>query len=860
MFRRSLPPLPRLKGLLLLLLVFATLSVAAAVYHGLRLRSEALRAYRDIASNLMRVGERELTSTLTEIDRTLSSHGQNWLALAHSTSGDAQLREDIAKLPALRSISLVDAGGRVLASSLDDLRGRPLSPDALATLTSLPGVPLQVSALWKGRDLSDGLPITGPMDVRSGPYFFTIMYRAAAVGPQPAPWLVATVNADYFSGLLASMSNHPDGVVELYRYDGLLLASTHPDTHPPGTSAASHSVFSQWLPEREIGLIDPDMGPDGPQILAFRASRHYPFVLQVHLPYQAVLANWETEVWHLEQGVAGALLFVALLTLLLYRQQQHRHATQSRISSEIALAARVFDDSYDGIVITDAQLHILRINAAFTRTTGYSAEEAQGKTPSLLSSGSHGAGFYKTMWDSILHHGGWQGEVVNRRKNGELYHERLAISTVRDASGLTTHYIGMFADISGHKRQEAALQQALDRAESANQAKSQFLAVMSHEIRTPLNGILGMAQLLQMAEVTPAERVDYAATILDSGQVLLTLLNDILDLSKVEAGKMELTITPTDPTRMLQDTVTLFSKTAQRKGLLLHVDGPALPHHCYGIDALRLKQMLANLISNAIKFTTQGEICLRVQELQRQGNQARLKVSVSDTGIGIPANKLAELFRPFSQVDSSTTRRFGGTGLGLSIVANLATLMGGEVGVESTEGHGACFWFTLSAPVLVPSVPTPRPIPESEMPASAPDTPTPPNTRILIAEDNPVNRKFIQIMLTRLGYTQLQMAENGAEAVQHIQAGEYPGLVLMDCQMPVMDGYEATRQIRQWQRTQREAGHTPPEIPIVALTAAAFDNEREACLAAGMDDFLAKPVAMQALQDMLRHWVPPHGH
>ena len=594
-----------------------------------------------MARNLVRVGERELTGTLTLVERTLATRDDDWQVLTGSPDGDLKLSEDISQLPALRSLSVVDATGRILASSTPGNRGRQLSSDALAALAGVPGLPLDVSIPWTGRDLADGVPARKPINVRDTSYFFTLASRSPQAGPGGPVWLVAAVNPDFFANFLSAVAERPDFVVELYRYNGVLLTSTQPQTRSPGYNAAAHPVFREWLPEREIGLIDPDLTAGAPQILAFRASRRFPVVLQARLDHEAALTGWRDEVQHLIQGTAGTLLFVMLLTWLLYRQQLRRAVAEAAIRSEIELAARVFDVSYDGIMITDTHNHILRVNAAFTQMTGYTLEEVQGKTPGVLSSGQHDASFYASLWASIRDTGQWVGEITNRRKNGEQFPERLAISTVNDAAGRITHYIGTFADISQRKHEEAELAQARDRAEAANLAKSQFLAVMSHEIRTPMNGILGMAQMLQTPNLERADQIEYASTIFHSGQVLLTLLNDILDLSKVEAGKMELQLAPADPARVLQEVAALFTEAAQRKGLLMHTDSQALAHHCYGLDVIRLRQMLTNLINNAIKFTDHGEVHLRVEETGRQGAKARLKFSVIDTGIGIPPDKLA---------------------------------------------------------------------------------------------------------------------------------------------------------------------------------------------------------------------------
>jgi len=392
------------------------------------------------------------------------------------------------------------------------------------------------------------------------------------------------------------------------------------------------------------------------------------------------------------------------------------------------------------------------------------------------------------------------------------------------------------------------LMRAKEAAEAANIAKSRFLAVMSHEIRTPLNGVLGMAQLLLAPAVSDSERKEYARTILNSGQTLLTLLNDILDLSKVESGKLELESGVIDPTQILQEAETLFSGSAQEKALHLASSCQVPAQMRYRGDPYRLRQMLSNLVSNAIKFTQQGWITLDVREIERDASSAMLEFSVTDTGIGIPADKLDLLFRPFSQVDDSSTRNQSGTGLGLSIVASLARLMNGSAGVESRLGKGSRFWFRIRADLQADtneSRCSPRAAETDKAPSSVPAT----GKRILVVEDNPTNRLVVTKLLESQGFTSFS-AEDGQQGVDMLVSGLEVDLVLMDLQMPVLDGYLATARIRE-----REQALGCRRLPIIALTADAFPEDRQHCLDAGMDDYLAKPIVARDLFAVIERWL-----
>lgn len=415
---------------------------------------------------------------------------------------------------------------------------------------------------------------------------------------------------------------------------------------------------------------------------------------------------------------------------------------------------------------------------------------------------------------------------------------------------------------------QAELEHALVRAEQASQAKSRFLASMSHEIRTPMNGILGLSQLLQDPAVDDTQRQAYIGQLQQSSQGLLGLLSDMLDLSKSETGTLALHLQSAAPCRVLEETVALFAQQAREKGLELRCHCAVAADAQWMLDAARLRQMLMCLMGNAVKFTAQGHVALAVSAKDADDGTNLLEFSVSDSGPGIPADKQAALFQSFSRVDDSSTTQHDGAGLGLALVQQLTLRMGGTVGVESKPGAGARFWFSIPAQrsneaAAAPAVPAANHAQPSQLAAAASVSPVaaPASSEaaplgklagsVLVAEDHPVNQMLIKTLLGQLG-VQVQMVDNGAKAVHAYTENPAFDCILMDVRMPEMDGLEATRAIRQWEQAQPGR-----HCPIMAVTANAYEEDRAACLDAGMDDFLPKPIVRGDLHRKLAQWLSP---
>ncbi|WAJ35557.1 response regulator [Pseudomonas sp. GOM7] len=434
------------------------------------------------------------------------------------------------------------------------------------------------------------------------------------------------------------------------------------------------------------------------------------------------------------------------------------------------------------------------------------------------------------------------GQALERIQGGD-YSQPLREVGNDELTDLARHINNLAStlDRSGREQRLAieALVQAREESEQANRAKSDFLAMMSHELRTPMNGVLGMLQLLETTELND-EQAEYAALAAESTEHLLKVINDILDFSRIERGALELESIPFNLPELLEGSVQVFQHSAQQRGLELSLEiQPGLEHLEISGDPTRIRQILVNLIGNALKFTEEGSIALHAQWQILDEQVLWFTCSVRDSGIGIDSEHLGRMFDAFAQADNSISRRYGGTGLGLPIARTLAERMGGTLNVESQVGSGSVFTLEIPLPFR----------PAQEHPADIEGQPlgTGDGQQVLLVEDNPVNQTVIEAMLRSLGY-RVSLAADGQQAVQRFAEQPYAA-ILMDCRLPLMDGYEATRQIRQ-----QAQGHA---VPIIALTANALQGDRETCLAAGMNDYLAKPFKRADLQRILQRWLHP---
>ncbi|MBA2764850.1 MAG: PAS domain S-box protein [Thermoleophilaceae bacterium] len=537
------------------------------------------------------------------------------------------------------------------------------------------------------------------------------------------------------------------------------------------------------------------------------------------------------------------------------RDVTHRKSAEAALERGERQTRQILATAHDAFVSIDGEGTIIDWNPQAEASFGWSREEALGRelATTIIPEGNREA--HTRGLARFLETG--EGKVVGKRleltalnRDGYEFPVELTISPLMTDRGYI--FNAFLRDISERKRATEDIADARDLALQASSTKSMFVATASHEIRTPINGVIGVSEMLLDTDLNDEQR-GYAETIISSGEALVEIIDDLLDFSKIEAGRLDLDLADVDLRETIAQACSMLAVQARCKGLELVVvvdaDVPALVR----ADAGRWRQVVANFVSNSIKFTAEGEITVRASASRSTGSTTVVRLEVTDTGIGIEDTALGQLFEPYSQADGSTTRLFGGTGLGLAISKQLIELMGGQIGVESQIGRGSSFWFEVEVEVAVIDGRE-----EGSEGVSEPVDPAdcvPPNGSsrcILVVEDNPVNQLVTGRLVEKCGF-EAQIAGNGRQALEAMSDGRFAA-VLMDCQMPELDGDETTREIRR-----RALGKW--RIPIIAVTANAMHGERERCIAQGADDYLTKPLRHEALRGALDRWVPdsPQG-
>jgi PAS domain S-box-containing protein len=521
----------------------------------------------------------------------------------------------------------------------------------------------------------------------------------------------------------------------------------------------------------------------------------------------------------------------------------HDISEKKKVEEQLKLISRSVEQNPVSILITDINGYIEYTNPAFTQITGYSFEEVKGENPRILQSGEHPKTYYEELWETILNGRDWEGEFRNKRKNGEFHWEQAVISPIIDEEGKITHFVSIKEDVTEKKRIFEDLKNAKEKAEESDRLKTAFLANMSHEIRTPMNGIMGFTDLLLEPDLSSEQKDKFISIIQKSGQRMLTTVNDIVEMSKIEAGMVTVNLNKTDINQTVGELHRFFLPEAQKKGLGLTLS-QLLPKQEPVIvtDQNKLDSILSNLIKNAIKYTESGNI-----DIGCKRKDAFITFYVKDTGIGIPENRLQAIFNRFEQADISDTRAFEGSGLGLSIAKSYLQMLGGDIWVESENGKGSVFYFTLPDN------------PENNQENNQEHTTTPKqqgkpadkskegysgkNLKILIVEDDDSSFIYLSALLKKVE-CEIHRTIGGKEAVAFARQNKDIDLILMDIRLPELGGHDATREIRGFNK----------EVPIMAQTAHALQGDRQKALDAGCNDYIAKPVKKEELMRLIEKY------
>ena len=835
-------------------LIALTVLVAGVGAFGYRSLSEEIR--------------RETQRTLAVIAEQKRQHIEGWLAEARVDaqmvfSGHSQLEalfagwvdggrrdevayarmqalvEELVRLRGWQGLALIDAeGAPALVVGSPDLSTHA---ERIADVLRRPRV--EFVDLHEDAQGRTHYGVLAPVGVPARGAAYLSWEAEAALYPMVEAWPVPTRSAETY----------------LVRRDGEGVRFLTPLRHQAGAALAlERPLATPDLPAAraalgERGILSGGRDYRGVPVLAYAAAvEGTPWLMLAEIDEREAYAGIRTLTWGMGVVMALGLMLVYSAGYLVWRrdrEQRERAALQARQAAEARFRV-IFEQAPLGVVLLDPRTRrITEANPRFAEIVGRGVGELVGADPMAL-----------THPDDVAESLRQLGRLDARRIDGYRLNKRylrpdgtpvwvsLAFAPVQVASEDAPRYLGIVEDISARIEMEERLRQASAAAAAANAAKSEFLAHMSHEIRTPMNAVLGLAQVLEREPLAPAQR-DMVGRIRGAGQSLLAILNDVLDLSKIEAGQLRIEPRPFDLRALLANLDSLMGQAARAKGLALRIEPPALPPGQLRGDGLRIEQILINLVSNAIKFTERGEVSVRVRTDEVEEAQLRVHAEVRDTGIGIAPEAQARLFAPFTQADAGIARRFGGTGLGLSICKRLVELMGGAIGVRSQPGLGSTFWFELPLERVAGSEPASAAIPAPAA-ASASGSRLA-GMHVLVVDDSAMNRDLVQRALALEG-AEATLAADGQQAIELLRSRPRAfDAVLMDVQMQVLDGLSATRRIRD------ELGLAA--LPVIAFTAGVGADQQAAARAAGADDVLPKPMDLEQMTLLLLRWVEPTG-